>query len=44
MDDLLAFRLIGVVACLLAAFIVFVFGAILLRRRRERRQDRDPNA
>jgi hypothetical protein len=40
MDEVLAFRLIGAVACLLAAFMVFVFGAILLRGRRERRAAR----
>ena len=38
MDEIIAFRLIGAVACLLAAFMVFVFASIIIRRRRERRR------
>jgi hypothetical protein len=41
MDEVIIFRLIGAVACLVAAFMVFVFGAILLRRWRERRAAED---
>ncbi|WP_256379034.1 hypothetical protein [Beijerinckia sp. L45] len=41
MDEVIIFRIIGAVACLLGAFMVFVFGAILLRRWRERQPGAD---